>query len=69
VGEFGSDANVICARYGGFVERMIFWQGVDTVITAERAIAELKAQKSTSCLNVDATGVGAGVAPYIRQIG
>jgi hypothetical protein len=29
VGEFGSDANAACFRYGGFVERIITWQGLE----------------------------------------
>lgn len=65
VGEFGTDANVACFRYGGFVERLVPWSGVDTLVTANRAAEEYKARKVRYC-GVDATGVGAGVAPVMR---
>lgn len=68
VGEFGSDANAACFRWGGFVERLTTWGGVDTVTTADRAISEYR-QRSAIRANVDATGVGAGVAPYMQRKG
>jgi len=68
IGEFGSDANVACFRYGGYVERLIPWGGVDTVVTGDRAISEYKG-RSVSVANVDATGVGAGVAPHMQRGG
>ena len=68
IGEFGSDANVACFRYGGYVERLIPWGGVDTVITGDRAISEYKGRK-VSMVNADATGVGAGLAPHMQRSG
>jgi hypothetical protein len=68
VGEFGSDSNVACFRSGGFVERLVAWGGVDVVTTGDRAIAEYKARR-VSRVNVDGTGVGAGVAPYMIRKG
>jgi hypothetical protein len=68
VGEFGSDANVACFRYGGFVERLLVWTGVDTITTGDRAINEYKARKVQSA-NIDGTGVGAGVAPHMQREG
>ena len=68
VGEFGADANVACFRYGGFVERMVAWQGVDVLQTGDRAIAEYKG-RDVLRVNVDATGVGAGVAPHMQRAG
>lgn len=68
VGEFGSDNSCACFRYGGFVERLISWSGVDTAVTGDRAIAEFKGREvSHSC--VDGTGVGAGVAPHMQRGG
>jgi hypothetical protein len=64
VGEFGTDANVACFRYGGYVERLTAWSGVDTFVTGNRASEEYKGRKVRFC-NVDATGVGAGVAPHM----
>jgi hypothetical protein len=66
VGEFGTDSNVACFRYGGFVERLIIWNGLDTVSTGDRAIAEYNNRKS-SRVNIDGTGVGAGVAPHMQR--
>lgn len=68
VGEFGTDANVACFRYGGFVERLIPWGGVDTLVTANRAAEEYQTRLVRFC-NVDATGVGAGVAPVMKTKG
>ncbi len=68
VGEFGGDANVSCFRYGGFVEQLVVWSGVDTIMTGDRAIAEYQSRNVSRC-NVDATGVGSGVAPYMQRQG
>jgi len=68
VGEFGTDVNAACFRYGGFIERIITWGGIDTVLTGDRASAEYKGRNASRC-NVDATGVGAGVAPQMKRTG
>ena len=68
VAEFGADTTCACFRYGGFVEKLIVWSGVDTVVTGDRAIVEYEGRDVSSC-NVDATGVGAGVAPYMGRGG
>ena len=68
VGEYGTDSSVLCFRYPGFVERLISWGGMDTMQTADRASQEAK-RRSVSVINVDATGVGAGVAPAMQRQG
>jgi hypothetical protein len=68
VGEFGTDANVGCFRHGGFVEQLIAWSGVDPITTGDRAVAEYE-ERSVFYANVDATGVGAGVAPHMTRAG
>jgi len=68
VGEFGTDANVACFRYGGFVEKPVVWSGVDTVTTGDRAAKEYKAHDVLRA-NIDATGLGAGVAPQMQRNG
>ncbi|MEJ2731879.1 MAG: hypothetical protein P8185_25780 [Deltaproteobacteria bacterium] len=68
VGEFGSDSSAACFRYGGFVERLVVWSGVDTIATGDRAIVEYQGRKVLRA-NVDATGTGAGVAPYMQRRG
>lgn len=70
IGEFGVDANVACFRHGGYVERLISWSGVDVLVTGDRATGEYQLRKpGLSHCNVDATGVGAGVAPHMQRAG
>jgi len=68
VAELGSDANVACFRSGGLVERLVSWGDIDTVATADRAVLEYKT-RDIHTVNVDATGVGAGVAPHMQRSG
>ena len=68
VGELGTDANVLCIRWGGFVEKLIPWNGVDPVVTARRTIEKYK-EKNPLRACVDATGVGSGVAPLMQEEG
>ena len=68
VAEYGIDANVACFRYGGYVPTLLTWQGVDVISTADRSVWETKGQ-NISRINVDATGVGAGVAPHMQRAG
>ena len=68
VGEYGSDSNAACFRCGGFVERLTTWGGIDTIQTADRAIGLYRERNALRC-NVDATGIGAGVAPYMARQG
>ena len=68
VGEYGTDSTALCFRYGGFVEKLITWGGVDIMQSADRTVNEQRSRK-VSCVNVDATGVGAGVAPSMQRQG
>lgn len=68
VGEFGSDANVVCLRYGGYVAQLISWTGVDVQVTADKAAAIFK-EKGVSSARIDAIGVGAGVQPAMARAG
>ena len=68
IGEFGTDSNVLCFRYGGYVERLVPWGGLDTMETSDRAVTECQGRK-VSMTNTDATGVGAGVAPAMQRRG
>lgn len=68
VGELGTDVNVSCFRYGGYVEGLVVWSGVDTLVTGDRGTTEYKSRR-VSRVNVDATGVGAGVAPHMQRNG
>jgi phage terminase large subunit len=68
VAEFGADANAACFRCGGWVEQMTTWNGMDTIATGDRASNEYKARPVIR-VNVDATGVGTGVAPHMQRNG
>jgi len=67
VAEFGADANVACFRYGGWVKPLISWSGMDIDLTGSKA-AELYHQHKASGAMIDATGVGAGVAPKMSRL-
>jgi len=68
VAEFGTDANCTCFRYGNYVERFLTWDGVDPLVTGDRAAVEMKKRDVIEC-NVDATGVGSGTAPQMVRNG
>ena len=72
VAEMGDDLNVAVARYGGYLTPFTVWGGVDTIETGERAIAWYNSQSLKGKIvhaNVDATGVGVGVAPQMQRAG
>jgi hypothetical protein len=62
IAEFGIDSNVACLRYGGFVPPLMTWHGVDTDVTADRGV-EIVLSKHPETTIVDATAIGASVAP------
>jgi len=68
VAGMGDDWNVRCCRYGGWVSQLVAWGGVDPHVTGERGINEYH-KENLVCCNVDATGVGAGVAPHMAKFG
>lgn len=68
VAEFGTDENVTCLRWGGFVGRLTSWRGVDTLVTGAKAAELYKAHHALVAM-VDATGVGAGVPPQMSRLG
>lgn len=62
VAEFGADQNVACFRYGGWVAPFETWNGVDVLMTSDRA-ADMARERNALRSMVDATGIGAGVTP------
>jgi len=68
VAEFGDDANVALFRYGGWVEMPITWSGVERYVVATRAVAEYRERNAYRC-NVDASGIGIGIAPTMSSDG
>jgi hypothetical protein len=66
VAEMGNDLNVAVARYGGYLTEFTAWSGVDTITTGSRAVDWYNTHAGITRANVDATGVGAGVAPHMQ---
>uniref|UniRef100_A0A6M3JU91 Putative terminase n=1 Tax=viral metagenome TaxID=1070528 RepID=A0A6M3JU91_9ZZZZ len=67
VAEMGQDSNAMCVRYGGDVEPIVTWGGMDIMQTGDRAAGEFRGRQADR-VNVDATGVGAGVAPHLTRL-
>ena len=66
VGEYGHDDSALCMRYGGWVAPFLTWQGVDVLVTGDK-VADYYVQYNGMRVNVDGTGVGAGVAPQVMR--
>jgi hypothetical protein len=63
--DLGEDYNTFCIRYGGWVKEIKRWHGMDIQQSAKRASVlyhEIECEEA----NVDATGVGAGIAPNMN---
>lgn len=72
VADMGKDTNQLCKRYGGFVAKLVGWKGVDVDMSALKAsehLSMLPFQDDSIPVFVDATGVGAGVAPRMTRTG
>lgn len=67
IAELGVDANVMIARYGGYVSRPLAWKGIDTDESAVRAL-DLYRKYGAQMIMVDGTGVGSSVAPSIARM-
>ena len=64
--EMGEDYNTLCIRYGGWVSDIKRWHGMDIQQSANRASMFYHELGGTSVC-VDATGVGAGIAPAMNH--
>ena len=64
----GDDENVVSIKYGNMIKNLIFWKGVDTIVSGARGAEIYKAKKAKKCF-VDATGLGSGIAPDMRKRG
>ena len=67
--EMGDDLNVAVGRYGGYLTEFTPWSGVDPIETGSKAVDWYKSHPGIKRANVDATGVGAGVAPHMQLAG
>ena len=63
--EFGDDLNVAVGRFGGYLTQLKTWGGVDMIETGKKAAVWYGLNKVDRA-NIDATGVGAGVAPHMQ---
>jgi hypothetical protein len=69
VAEMGSDYNIACLRYGGFVTRFNhMWNGLDTDMTA-RLTLDIYRRTNSYIAMIDATGIGSSVAPFMSREG
>ena len=66
--EMGDDSNVAVGRYGGYLTSFDSWGGIDTIETGSRAVDWYRSHPGITSANVDATGVGAGVAPHMQRV-
>ena len=68
VAEDGVDYNCCYFRAGGWTERPSRWRGMDIPDSERRGMEEYYRRRAIAAM-VDATGVGAGVAPHMREKG
>jgi len=68
VAELGTDYNIACLRYGGFVARFIPWAGLDGHATASKCLGLYRKHKVTMAM-IDASGYGSTVAPFMAREG
>lgn len=69
VAEEGPDSNVSCFRWGGYVEPFVQWSKIDLYETGNKAAEEYHKRRPMKHCAVDGTGLGAGVAPHMRNKG
>ena len=67
VARFGNDKSVICLRRGDRVERLISFQGKDTMRLADE-VREIAETLRIPAVFVDETGVGGGVVDRLKQL-
>lgn len=70
VSDDGLDWNQLCYRFGSFVPSLKDrWKGIDLDATALTGADKVKSMGGKIEVNVDANGLGAGVAPRMRRQG
>ncbi len=71
VADIGTDSNVFSQKWGNWIPRLRVWTGVDPDRAAVKAVDIIKSlgvDHKKVIVNVDSTGVGAGVAPRMRGL-
>jgi len=66
VADEGGDYNTLCVRYGGWLQGIIAWRGMDVDMSATKA-AGIHAELHALVTNVESDGLGAGVAPKMNR--
>lgn len=72
VADIGNDKNVLSQKWGNWIPRLRAWEGVDpdqAAIKASDIIKGFGVEHKKVTVNVDSTGVGAGVAPRMIGLG
>lgn len=72
VADMGKDTNQLTRRYGGWIAKQEGWSGIDpdaTAIKAHGILKQIGVPVGDINVFVDATGVGAGVAPRMVRLG
>ncbi len=63
--DLGEDYNTLCVKYGGWVDDIKRWHGMDIPASSKKA-SLFYHERDGAVINVDSTGVGAGVAPSMN---
>lgn len=63
-----NDLNARALRYGTYVPPIKVWTGVNVIAAGDSFVADYKLYACREAY-MDGTGLGAGVAPYMRQLG
>ena len=63
--DLGEDYNTLCMKYGGWIDVIKRWHGMDISASAKKA-STFYHERDGAVINVDATGVGAGIAPAMN---
>lgn len=66
VAEFGKDQNVLCSRYNDYVSEFKVWWKVN-IPASEKIAEEEYLYKMAKKINIDGTGLGAGVADHLTE--
>ena len=63
--DLGEDYNTLCTKYGSWIDIIKRWHGMDIPASAKKA-SIFYHERDGAVINVDATGVGAGIAPAMN---
>lgn len=67
VAEHGIDSSVLAKRYGILLLPLTVWEGKQEIIDVGDLVADALQDSNFGSIQVDGTGVGSGVAPYLSR--